>query len=116
MGLQATLIISSSIGLGYVILWIRNNYLFNIDWRSFYKISGSTIISYILCMVSIKILDFNPLLEVIISSLIFFISYIFLTIITRTFNKNEIKNIQNILPQNKLSNNLFNKLIVIIGE
>ena len=116
LGLQATLIMANTFGLLYIVIWIKNNYLFSIDWSSFYRISSSTVVSYIICIFTIKMLNFGPLLEIAISSIIFFISYFSLTVVTGIFNKNEIKDIQNYLPRNILTNNLFKKLLIIIKD
>jgi hypothetical protein len=95
-GFLFTDILTSKIGLIYMVLWVRKNFGIAIPWKNSLKIFFSSIISYLSCYIFISLFKFNPIIEIALGGIISIITYITLILLTKSIYSFDINNLKNL--------------------
>ena len=96
IGLMITMILIPLPGLIYNHIWIKNKYGFTIDWVASGKIYFSSILSYFIINHLISLFNINTILNVMLSSGLYFITYLFILIKIKTITLTDIHNLRRI--------------------
>ena len=123
-GIIGLIVATSTVGvpsLLFALRFIKKNFGVSVDWRSSIKILFSSGLSGLLTYFSLSLLPSSNLIQLftqlIFGVIIFAISFVLISIITRTINRNDLTNIRQIAkgfgPLSKLLN-IFVNLIEIL--
>lgn len=96
IGLMITAILLPLPGLIYNHLWINNRYGFTIDWIASGKIFFSSILSYVIINNLISLFNISTILNIILSSGLYLITYLSILIMIKTITLNDVNNIRRI--------------------
>lgn len=117
VGLEVTLILAPKIGVIYALWWIKQRYNLSVDYGTLGRILLSTILGYILCEVTIKIIDLNPWIEIFAGGGVFLFTYLFAILYSGAITRRNIEDIYNIVsrfkhfkPQINLFFRILNKI------
>jgi O-antigen/teichoic acid export membrane protein len=102
IGIQVTTIIVPEFGLIYTLWWLKKNMNISVDFRTSIKIFLSTFIGYISCKLFLNLINFYPIVELILGTGVLFIVYLFSLLLTGSLTKKNITDIKDLIHRNKI--------------
>jgi O-antigen/teichoic acid export membrane protein len=97
LGLIATALIAPRFGWAFNIYWMKKNLGFTIDWVNSAKIYGSTLVAFLASYLLLLFLKFDGWVELICGASIFCLIYILALPLAGIFNKNDLRELDNIV-------------------
>lgn len=98
-GIIGLVLVTSTVGIPSLFLalrFIKKNFSVSIDWVSSGKILFSSGLSGILTYLSLTLLPFSSLIQLLLGVVIFTISFLLIAVITRTINRSDLTSIRQI--------------------
>ena len=118
IGLLSITILASKPSLIYLILWVRRNFGFTIEWRSSSKIFISSSLAFLIVYMILRIFPIPDILSLVIGIGVFLLAYSVLLPLMRAIESKDIQNLKGIIgslgPLAPLSNTYFKFLSKLI--
>ena len=114
LGFLATTIFAPKLGLFYSIYWINKNLGITLDYPTIGKITLSTIVSYIACIITVRLVSLNLWIELILGGIVLMITYLISILITGAINEKNLYDIKRITEKNKLGKTLAGPILKVL--
>ena len=116
IGLIATTLITKIPNTILSLWWIRKHYGLTVNWRSSTKILLSSAIAASLTYILLSEVDFPTLIQLIIGSVFFAFVFVTATLLTKTIDKSDIKNLRGMISGLGIITKVFNYILNILGR
>ena len=116
IGLIVTTLITKIPNAILSLWWIRKHYGLTVNWRSSAKILLSSAIAASLTYILISEVDLPTLIQLIIGSVFFAFVFVTATLLTKTIDKSDIKNLRGMISGLGIITKVFNYILNILGR
>ncbi len=116
LGLISTTLVAGLPSLFISLRWIKKRYGLTVDWRSSAKIIFSSATAAALTYVLVTQLSFASWLRLGIGVVVFVLSFILVTLLTRTINREDVSNLRDMLSSIGPLRGLLNRLLDVLEK
>jgi O-antigen/teichoic acid export membrane protein len=114
VGFQITQMFASKLGLFYALWWIKGKYRISVDMDTTFKITVSTLIGFISCIVITNLIDVNPWVELMLSGGVLAVSYLLSILLTGALTRKNVEDIHSIAAEYKRMKRIVDPLFAVL--